>query len=279
MKLLKRFIVLIPVIIIIVGLSLISYPFIGNIYNNINATSVINQYNEQVNNLTEEEINDVKVKAQKYNNTNSGYYDALNLGEVISYIDIPKISVYLPIYNNTKDDTLQKGIGHLERTSLPIGGIGTHCVLTGHSGLTTSKMFSDLEQLKICDEFKLHTLDEVLTYQVDNIEIALPEDVSKYLTIDTEHDYVTLMTCTPIGINTHRLLVRGHFVVKEKVYQNKVIKNGATKDTAIKISNKNDEMINRLLAISVVIIILFLSLAVIFIIKKLRRKEDKNKNE
>lgn len=279
MKLLKRFIVLIPVIIIIVGLSLISYPFIGNIYNNINATSVINQYKEQVNNLTEEEINDVKVKAQKYNNTNSGYYDALNLGEVISYIDIPKISVYLPIYNNTKDDTLQKGIGHLERTSLPIGGIGTHCVLTGHSGLTTSKMFSDLEQLKICDEFKLHTLDEVLTYQVDNIEIALPEDVSKYLTIDTEHDYVTLMTCTPIGINTHRLLVRGHFVVKEKVYQNKVIKNGATKDTAIKISNKNDEMINRLLAISVVIIILFLSLAVIFIIKKLRRKEDKNKNE
>lgn len=279
MKLLKRFIVLIPVIIIIVGLSLISYPFIGNIYNNINATSVINQYNEQVNNLTEEEINDVKVKAQKYNNTNSGYYDALNLGEVISYIDIPKISVYLPIYNNTKDDTLQKGIGHLERTSLPIGGIGTHCVLTGHSGLTTSKMFSDLEQLKIGDEFKLHTLDEVLTYQVDNIEIALPEDVSKYLTIDTEHDYVTLMTCTPIGINTHRLLVRGHFVVKEKVYQNKVIKNGATKDTAIKISNKNDEMINRLLAISVVIIILFLSLAVIFIIKKLRRKEDKNKNE
>ena len=279
MKLLKRFIVLIPVIIIIVGLSLISYPFIGNIYNNINATSVINQYKEQVNNLTEEEINDVKVKAQKYNNTNSGYYDALNLGEVISYIDIPKISVYLPIYNNTKDDTLQKGIGHLERTSLPIGGIGTHCVLTGHSGLTTSKMFSDLEQLKIGDEFKLHTLDEVLTYQVDNIEIALPEDVSKYLTIDTEHDYVTLMTCTPIGINTHRLLVRGHFVVKEKVYQNKVIKNGATKDTAIKISNKNDEMINRLLAISVVIIILFLSLAVIFIIKKLRRKEDKNKNE
>lgn len=271
----KKKLLIVPIIIIILGLSLVLYPFAGNICNYINATTTINQYKEQVNSLTKEEINEIKEKAQKYNNTNnnsSGYYDALNLGEVISYIDIPKISVYLPVYNNTKDDTLQKGIGHLEHTSLPIGGIGTHCVLTGHSGLTTSKMFSDLEQLKTGDEFKLHTLDEVLTYQVDNIEIALPEDVSDYLTIDNEHDYVTLMTCTPIGVNTHRLLVRGTFIGKEKI--NSVsTQMTLNEETNIKPANKKITDNNFIIMYPLIVIIVFaFILSVLIIYRKVRKK-------
>lgn len=281
MKLKNKLLFFVPIALVILGLSFVSYPFLGNVYSSYYATSTINQYKEQVNSLTEEEIKEAKEKAQEYNNTNnksSGYYDALNLGEVISYIDIPKISVYLPIYDNTREDTLLKGIGHLENSSLPVGGKGTHCVLTGHSGLTTNEMFNNLEKLEIGNNFYLHTLDEILTYEVDNIEITLPENVSEFIMEEPDKDYVTLVTCTPRGINTHRLIVRGRFVVKEKVYQNKVIGSDAAKDFVIKTNNKNNEITNRLLAMSVVIIILFLSLIVIFVTKKFR-KGDKNKNE
>lgn len=136
--------------------------------------------------------------ASKYNSTgNSNYYNALNLGEVISYIEIPKINVYLPIYNDTSEKTLSVAIGHLERTSLPVGGKGTHCVLTGHSGLTTNKLFTDLDKLEVGDTFTLHTLDKKLVYKVTNIEIILPDDV--YYNCEYDKDQCTLVTCTPIA--------------------------------------------------------------------------------
>ena len=195
------------ILIIIIGISLILFPTISNLINDSNSNNQIDEYNKAVSGLTDDEKSNMEENASKYNSTgNSNYYNALNLGEVISYIEIPKINVYLPIYNDTSEKTLSVAIGHLERTSLPVGGIGTHCVLTGHSGLTTNKLFTDLDKLEVGDTFTLHTLDKKLVYKVTNIEIILPDDV--YYNCEYDKDQCTLVTCTPIGINTHRLCVR-----------------------------------------------------------------------
>lgn len=196
------------ILIIIIGISLILFPTISNLINDSNSNNQIDEYNKAVSGLTDDEKSNMEENASKYNSTgNSNYYNALNLGEVISYIEIPKINVYLPIYNDTSEKTLSVAIGHLERTSLPVGGKGTHCVLTGHSGLTTNKLFTDLDKLEVGDTFTLHTLDKKLVYKVTNIEIILPDDV--YYNCEYDKDQCTLVTCTPIGINTHRLCVRG----------------------------------------------------------------------
>jgi sortase A len=195
------------ILIIIIGISLILFPTISNLINDSNSNNQIDEYNKAVSGLTDDEKSNMEENASKYNSTgNSNYYNALNLGEVISYIEIPKINVYLPIYNDTSEKTLSVAIGHLERTSLPVGGKGTHCVLTGHSGLTTNKLFTDLDKLEVGDTFTLHTLDKKLVYKVTNIEIILPDDV--YYNCEYDKDQCTLVTCTPIGINTHRLCVR-----------------------------------------------------------------------
>lgn len=195
------------ILIIIIGISLILFPTISNLINDSNSNNQIDEYNKAVSGLTDDEKSNMEENASKYNSTgNSNYYNALNLGEVISYIEIPKINVYLPIYNDTSEKTLSVAIGHLERTSLPVGGKGTHCVLTGHSGLMTNKLFTDLDKLEVGDTFTLHTLDKKLVYKVTNIEIILPDDV--YYNCEYDKDQCTLVTCTPIGINTHRLCVR-----------------------------------------------------------------------
>lgn len=195
------------ILIIIIGISLILFPTISNLINDSNSNNQIDEYNKAVSGLTDDEKSNMEENASKYNSTgNSNYYNALNLGEVISYIEIQKINVYLPIYNDTSEKTLSVAIGHLERTSLPVGGKGTHCVLTGHSGLTTNKLFTDLDKLEVGDTFTLHTLDKKLVYKVTNIEIILPDDV--YYNCEYDKDQCTLVTCTPIGINTHRLCVR-----------------------------------------------------------------------
>lgn len=195
------------ILIIIIGISLILFPTISNLINDSNSNNQIDEYNKAVSGLTDDEKSNMEENASKYNSTgNSNYYNALNLGKVISYIEIPKINVYLPIYNDTSEKTLSVAIGHLERTSLPVGGKGTHCVLTGHSGLTTNKLFTDLDKLEVGDTFTLHTLDKKLVYKVTNIEIILPDDV--YYNCEYDKDQCTLVTCTPIGINTHRLCVR-----------------------------------------------------------------------
>lgn len=126
----------------------------------------------------------------------------------MGYIEIPKIRVSIPVYHGTDDAVLSAGVGHIEGTSLPVGGTGTHCALSGHRGLPSSKLFTDLDQLEIGDTFKITVLNETLTYKVDQIKIVLPDDTSD-LGIDPDQDYVTLLTCTPYTINTHRLLVRG----------------------------------------------------------------------
>ena len=137
------------------------------------------------------------------------YAQQLTVGGAMVYVDIPKINVYLPVQHGTDADTLERAVGHVVGTSLPVGGSSTHAVLSAHSGMASSKLFSDIDQLAVGDMFYIHVLGEVLAYQVDNIATVLPTDTS-LLQIEDGKDYVTLVTCTPFGVNTHRLLVRGH---------------------------------------------------------------------
>lgn len=196
------------ILVVLAGIFLILFPTVSSYFNSKNSESEIDDYIKSVSNLTDDEKNNMEDNANYYNATgDSNYYNALNLGKVISYIEIPKINVYLPIYNDTSEKTLSVAIGHLEKTSLPVGGKGTHCVLTGHSGLTTNRLFTDLDKLAVGDIFILHTLDKKLEYRVKNIEVILPDDV--YYNCDLQKDLCTLVTCTPIGVNTHRLCVRG----------------------------------------------------------------------
>jgi sortase A len=203
-----------------------AYPTIANWWNTTYASRYVHDYSAAVSNLSESEYNDVIVQAQAYNalltttkrsetdeEMHEMYEDCLEVGlnGIMGSIYIPSIEVDLPIYHGTEAQTLRKGIGHVEGSSLPVGGKGSHAVLSGHRGLPSARLFTDLDQLQIGDYFVITVLNETLTYEVDQIKIVLPTDLSA-LTIDTDQDYVSLVTCTPYGVNTHRLIVRGHRV-------------------------------------------------------------------
>ncbi|MCQ2512137.1 MAG: class C sortase [Lachnospiraceae bacterium] len=223
------------VLCVLVGLSLLLYPSLSNYWNNVYSTHAIAVYNEKTTELTESEYTEVWEEAQNYNAaTRHGrenhffsdsdrllYENLLNIdgNGVMGYIEIPGIKVTLPIFHGTSDDVLQKGVGHMEWSSLPVGGKSTHCVLSGHRGLPSAKLFTDLNKLEIGDIFTLCILQEVLSYEVDQIMIVEPQDTEE-LTITEGEDYCTLITCTPYGINTHRLLVRGHRVENEEDHIN-----------------------------------------------------------
>lgn len=209
------------ILLFIIGLSIMAYPLVSEYIKNKNQTDIISQYEENVNSLSDDEIENLKKEAEAYNNRLSGnaektdasiesksYVDLLNVGDVIGYIEIPKINVNLPIYHGTEETVLQKGVGHLETSSLPVGGESTHAVLTGHRGLPTSTLFTDLDKLEEGDIFYINVLNETLTYKVNQIKVVLPDETSD-LQIVQGKDYVTLVTCTPYMINSHRLLVRG----------------------------------------------------------------------
>lgn len=220
----KRIRVIFCVIIFITGLGIASYPFISNMVAQLHASQVVKDYETNVEEMDEEKIDAMKEAAKKYNeqlsnvvsvddeneNNEQGesYADLLNIGESLGYITIPKIDVNLPIYNGTSQDVLSKGVGHMEQSSYPLGGVSTHCVLTGHRGLPSAVLFTDLDKLEIGDEFYLHVLDEILAYKVDQIKVVEPNESGDLEIIDGK-DYCTLVTCTPYAINSHRLLVRG----------------------------------------------------------------------
>lgn len=164
---------------------------------------------------------DFKAASAKVNATISNYDDMLNYTEIMATIEIPKIEIDLPIYHGTEENTLSKGIGHLQGTSLPVGGTGTHCVLTGHTGLPGKTLFTNLTKLKLGDLFYIHVMNEKLTYQVNDISVVLPDDVSK-ISLDSEQDYVTLITCTPYGVNDHRLLVQGTRIYPEELSEEEI---------------------------------------------------------
>lgn len=218
-KMIKKLSKIFSIAIITIGMILVAIPICGNFHSQVHTSKAIVDYKDQVEQMSNNQLKQAKTAAKNFNDTgNTNYYNALDLGEIITYLDIPAINLYLPVYNNTDPETLQVGPGHLEYTSLPIGGSNTHCVITGHSGLTTNTLFTNLDKLKIGDTFSLHTLDEIFTYEVDQIKMVLPEDAAEYIQAEQNKDFVTLLTCTPTGINTHRLLIRGTRVTDNNKY-------------------------------------------------------------
>ncbi len=232
----------------IVGLSLLLYPTVSNYWNSKHATQAINRYNAQVSEIDKNDYQQMWKDAIMYNRDLVGsenttelsagmkkrYDKCLNLFSdgIIGYVEIDKLDVSLPVYHGTADSTLQVAVGHLEWSSLPTGGKGTHCVLSGHRGLPNAKLFTDLDKLREGDKFTLHVLNEKLTYEVDQIRTVLPNDTAD-LMIQNGKDYCTLFTCTPYGINTHRLLVRGHRVTGNSSDNTRVISEAVIIDPLI----------------------------------------------
>ena len=216
----------------LVGICILLYPAFSDFWNSKAQSRAITDYESVLDNLDENEYSAIFERAHAYNKalyeTNyplmdyknvPGYYDTLRItdNDMIGYLKIDRIGVELPIYHGTSDDVLNRGVGHLEGSSLPIGGENTHSIMSAHRGLPSSKLFTDLDRMEIGDTFQIIVLDQILTYQVDFIKVIEPTDVSD-LQIIEGGDYCTLFTCTPYGINTHRLLVRGVRIetIKEK---------------------------------------------------------------
>lgn len=218
----KKWSTILLLVIFLIGLGVLSYPTVSNYINQFSATHAIASYDKALNTMTEDEYDAILESAQSYNHTfgvgkflngepvDDNYLSQLNVtGDgMMGYVEIKKLGVSLPIYHGTSERILQHSAGHLEGSSLPIGGEGTHAVITGHRGLPTAKLFTDLDRLELGDTFTIAVMNEVLTYEVDQISIVEPEDVSRLAVVPGE-DHVTLVTCTPYAVNTHRLLVRG----------------------------------------------------------------------
>lgn len=220
----------IPILIVIAGFLLLAYPFLSNYLFEKSAGSTVESYQEKTDmmdqKIKEKVLDEARgynenllrssiqltdpFKTKKINGETVFYNNILNVdrSEIMGYVKIPCISVDLPIYHGTSAEVLERGIGHLAASSFPIGGESTHAVLTGHTGLSSAKLFTDLTEMKKGDLFFIHVLDKKLAYRVDRITVVKPEDTRNLQIIDGE-DHVTLLTCTPYGVNDHRLLVRG----------------------------------------------------------------------
>lgn len=244
----KRLSTIILILIFVAGLSLLLYPSVSDYWNSTRQSKAIASYVDTVDNMYQETIDQIKENARIFNKKlferNKGLYlndtekeeynaqlDVSGSG-IMSYIIIDKIHVELPVYHGTEDSVLQVGIGHIEGSSLPVGGESTHCVLSGHRGLPSAKLFSNLDKLEVGDTFILDTLDETLTYEVDKISIVLPDELDELAIFEGE-DLCTLVTCTPYGINTHRLLVRGHRIENDEKADIRVVSEATRIQTLI----------------------------------------------
>ena len=215
-------------LVFLAGLSLLLYPTVSNLYNTRQHSSIINQYQQQMQSENSETRTRMISQAREYNRQllersnpfvlnleqQKRYEALLNLSGsgLMGYLEIPCIDISLPIYHGTEEDVLQRAVGHLEWSSLPVGGESSHCVVSGHRGLPTADLMTHIDRMRVGDRFYLHVLGETLEYQVDQINVVLPDDTS-LLRVEEGRDLVTLLTCTPYGINSHRLLVRGTRVV------------------------------------------------------------------
>ena len=211
---------LLVVLLMVAGLAVMLYPTLSNVYNEMTGSYAIQEFNENLANRDELELIEERAKAEAYNAslTNNGtaaecpyeYKDIMDFGNgMMGYIEIPSVNIYLPIYHGVSENVLSKAVGHIVKSAFPIGGEGNHSVLTGHTGLPSAELFTDLDKVVEGDVFYIYVLGEVVAYEVDQIVIVLPEEVDDIQPVAGE-DYCTLVTCTPYGINSHRLLVRGH---------------------------------------------------------------------
>ena len=275
----KKFSNLIIVLMLVVGLSLILYPSFSNYWNSLSQSRVITNYLQTVNKMDNVSYENILKSAREYNEKlyECGYTLVLNdkqrdeyekqldiMGNgMMGYIEIPKISCFLPIYHYSTDSVLQVAIGHIEGSSLPVGGENTHAILSGHRGLPSSVLFTDLDKMETGDTFTLQVLGESLVYEVDRILTVLPHEIQS-LAVEEGEDYCTLMTCTPYGINTHRLLVRGHRVAQPQGKESKIRVSG----DALRIST----FVTVTVAATPVLVVIFI---LILIRTGKKRKNDK----
>lgn len=276
----------------LLGFAILIYPTVSNQWNTYRQNQLISSYEELIGKMAEEDFTKEWEKANAFNDTiihnnifgdvfgengddikNTEYWQILNVGNdgVMGYVSIPKINVKLSIYHGTADDVLQTGIGHLNGTKLPIGGESTHSVLAAHRGLPSARLFTDIDQLERGDMFYIHVLDETLAYQVDQILDMVDKDdnetLQKALQIEEGQDYVTLFTCTPYGVNSHRLLVRGTRVP----YNGEEEIESTAAESMLK-SIQNYYMIYLILGLSVTLLVIFLMK---FLIKPGKKKHKK----
>ena len=281
-------------LVFLIGAGILFYPTVSDLWNNYRNQQLISEYTEVVETLESEDFSEIWAEAREYNaqhtvNTildafdeeegdyvlSHPYDQVLNPtgNEIMGYLEIPKISVKLAIYHGIGTEALENGCGHIEGTSLPIGGVGTHSVLSAHRGLPSAKLFTDLDQLEIGDLFYITVLDEKLAYKVDQILTVLPEETED-LAIEEDKDLVTLVTCTPYGVNSHRLLVRGErteYVPEEDTSTPSMILRNPLEGT-----NRSE----RLLVIGLMVFIIFLILfGIILKIHDWRKRRKQRKRE
>ena len=223
----KHLSTLLLVLVLLLGVGILLYPTLSDYYNSFHQSRAIASYIDQIDQLDKEDYTMAWARADGYNDELLRKQNRFRLSEaeyaeyerllnltgtgIMGYIEVPKIDCTLPIYHGTDEAVLQIAVGHLEGTSLPTGEIGTHTVLSGHRGLPSAKLFTDLDRMEVGDQFVVRVLDRIMTYEVDQILIVLPEELEA-LAIDPAQNYCTLVTCTPYGVNSHRLLVRGHSI-------------------------------------------------------------------
>ena len=273
-----RWLSVIIIVLLVAGAALLLYPTVSNYIHSKHSAKVITDYNTVYQNTEEEKRQEMIRQAEDYNSRLfaanaplykpsevTGYNDILDLTGtgIMGYIDIDKIGVEIPIYHGVDEGVLQIGAGHLEGSSLPVGGENTHCVLSGHRGLPSAKLFTDLDEMEIGDRFTITVLDRVLTSEVDQIKVVLPEEASE-LTIVEGKDYCTLVTCTPYGINTHRLLVRGVRV------------EGEQGRTPIFVSNEAFK-IDKTIVATVIAVPMFIAVTIAAVVIERRRKRHDEK--
>lgn len=266
---------------LLAGLSLLLYPFLADYWNSMHQSRAIATYRNAVTELDNNDYEGMLEEAQAYNDALPGnpdrflpseeehqrYENLLSISEdgIIGYVEIPSIHVSLPFYHGTDEDILQVAAGHIEGSSLPVGGEGTHCVISGHRGLPSARLFTDIDQLTEGDIFTLLVLDETLTYEVDQIRIVEPEDIS-LLEIEEGKDLCTLVTCTPYGVNSHRLLVRGHRVENRE-------EEGILRITADAL------MVDSRFVAPVIAAPIILVLILVLMVRTLRKRRRKSKGE
>lgn len=265
------------ILVFVVGLSLLLYPTVSDWWNSRHQSRAIESYSTAVADLNEDAYREIWDRAVDYNaalarqgirwvlseEEQAEYNAQLNVNGTgaMGYIEIPTLEVLLPIYHGTSDGVLQTAVGHIDGSSLPVGGAGSHCVLSGHRGLPSARLFTDLDRLVEGDCFQLHVLDETLTYEVDQIRIVLPSELDELEIVEGE-DLCTLVTCTPYGVNTHRLLVRGHRVENARA-------DAVVSSDAVRVDN--------LLVASVVAAILLLVLLVWLLVSSRQRAAREKK--
>ncbi len=273
-KTISTVITLLLVVFALVGLGIMLYPSFSDWWNSMHASRSISEYVQAIEQFDDSDLQEMLAKARDFNKkkrsglvydmTDEEYAEYESLLDIsgtgiMGYISIPTINVNLPIYHGTSEEVLQIAAGHLAASSLPVGGEGTHSIISGHRGLPSAKLFTDLDKLVVGDTFVISILNEKLTYRVDQIKVVLPEDVSE-LAIQSDKDYCTLVTCTPYGINTHRMLVRGHRVENEE------------EELVVFITADASRIPNYLVAVVIVIPTLILMTIVYFIFTALKKR-------